>query len=667
MQISEKGFYRILNSYDQNDPRKHVDWTTDFTHELPIRGTKDPIPITIPQAFKQDCVKFLDMPALSVKRNKIWQTLSYGAYYSAVLDFASALIELNITELSAVNIIGFNAPEWNIAFMGSIHAHNLPVGIYTTNNPEACLYVSEHSECELLVADTREQLQKYLSIWDRLPKLKAVVLYNDNLDHIKNIPPYRKVYSWNDFLEIGKKSNNLKVVDQRTSKLEPGNCCTLIYTSGTTGNPKGVMLSHDNYMFIVAQHLKKYKIDDGYRIVSYLPLSHVAAQLVDLIGLFRWGGHLYFANPDALQGSLINTLKEVRPTFFLGVPRVWEKIYEEMQKVAKSNGVIKTLIATWAKSLGKSGTFAQTHELQPPTCFNLAETMVYQQVKKALGLDKAAYLLFGAAPLNPKIREYFLSLNMFLINAYGMSECGGVQTLSFPENFSQFDSFFMSSAGQAIEGTQMKIFQQDKDGNGEICYKGRHIFMGYFKDDDSTRQAIDEDGFLHSGDIGKIDQKGNLIITGRIKELIITAGGENVAPILIENEIKKNLEFVSNCMVIGDNRRYLSVLLTLKQDQTAKGKLSAEVISEFQAQGSQATTVEEAKLDPNVKKHIQSLIDQANQYVISKAQQIRKWTIIEGDFSVETGELTPTLKLKRKVVEKKWKGEIERMYLDSRL
>ncbi|CAD8161832.1 unnamed protein product [Paramecium octaurelia] len=667
MQISEKGFYRILNSYDQNDPRKHVDWTTDFTRELPIRGIVDPMPITIPQAFKQDCVKFLDLPALSVKRNKIWQTLSYGAYYSAVLDFASALIELNITELSAVNIIGFNAPEWNIAFMGSIHAHNLPVGIYTTNNPEACLYVSEHSECELLVADTREQLQKYLSIWDRLPKLKAVVLYNDNVHHIKNIPPNRKVYNWNDFLEIGKKSNNLKVVDQRTSQLEPGNCCTLIYTSGTTGNPKGVMLSHDNYMFIVAQHLKKYKIDDGYRIVSYLPLSHVAAQLVDLIGLFRWGGHLYFANPDALQGSLINTLKEVRPTFFLGVPRVWEKIYEEMQKVAKSNGLIKTMIAIWAKSLGKDGTFAQTHELQPPTCFGLAETMVYQQVKKALGLDKAAYLLFGAAPLNPKIREYFLSLNMFLINAYGMSECGGVQTLSFPENFSQFDSFFMSSAGQAIEGTQMKIVKHDEDGNGEICYKGRHIFMGYFKDDASTRQAIDEDGFLHSGDIGKIDSKGNLIITGRIKELIITAGGENVAPILIENELKKHLEFISNCMVVGDNRKYLSVLLTLKQDQAAKGKLTSEVISEFQAHGSQATTVEEAKLDPNVKKHIQSLIDQTNQQVISKAQQIRKWTIIEGDFSVETGELTPTLKLKRKVVEKKWQGEIERMYLDSKL
>ncbi|CAD8094982.1 unnamed protein product [Paramecium sonneborni] len=667
MYISEKGFHKILNTYDKQDLRKHIDWTTDFNHELPIKGISDPRPITIPEAFKQDCTLFLNKPAFSYKRNKIQQSMSYGAYYSAVLDFASALIEINVTELSAVNIIGFNAPEWNIAFMGSIHAHNLPVGIYTTNNPEACFYVSQHSECELLIADTREQLKKYLTIWDRLPKLKAVVLYNDNVNHITNIPTNRKVYNWNDFLEIGKKSKNLNLVEERYNQLQPGNCCTLIYTSGTTGNPKGVMLSHDNYMFTVAQHLKKYKIDDEIRIVSYLPLSHVAAQLVDIVGIFRWGGHLYYANPDALQGSLIVTLKEVRPTFFLGVPRVWEKIYEEMQKVGKSNGFIKNLIAKWAKQLGKDGTFAQTHNQQPPTCFGLAESIVYKQVKKALGLDKAVYLLFGAAPLSPEIREYFLSLNMYLINAYGMSECGGVQTLSLPEDFEKFDSFFMKSAGKALEGTIMKIQNADKDGNGEICYKGRHIFMGYYKDDQSTKQTIDEDGFLHSGDVGRIDKNGNLIITGRIKELIITAGGENIAPILIENEVKNNLEFVSNCMVIGDNRKYLAILLTLKQDQSQVGKLAPEVISEFNAQGSLATTVEDAKLDPIIQRYIQRLIDKTNSSVISQAQQIRKWTIIEGDFTIETGELTPTLKLKRKIVEKKWQGEIERMYQFAKL
>lgn len=277
-----------------------------------------------------------------------------------------------------------------------------------------------------------------------------------------------------------------------------------------------------------------------------------------------WGAHLYFAQPDALTGSLIDTLKEVRPTFFFSVPRVWEKIYDKMQEIARQNGAVKSKIATWAKGIGKEGTFAQTHNKSPPLCFGLAEKVVYHNVKKALGLDAAKYLIFGAAPLNPQIREYFLSLNMYLINGYGMSECAGVQTLGDPQHFDKFDDFFLQSTGSSINGTEIKIDNPDAEGNGEICYRGRHIFMGYFKDEESTRAAIDSDRYLHSGDVGRLDKKGNLIITGRMKELIITAGGENVAPVLIENEIKNSLKVVANCIVIGDRRKYLTAMLTLK-------------------------------------------------------------------------------------------------------
>lgn len=384
-----------------------------------------------------------------------------------------------------------------------------------------------------------------------------------------------------------------------------------------------------------------------------------------------WGAHLYFAQPDALTGSLIDTLKEVRPTFFFSVPRVWEKIYDKMQEIARQNGAVKSKIATWAKGIGKEGTFAQTHNKSPPLCFGLAEKVVYHNVKKALGLDAAKYLIFGAAPLNPQIREYFLSLNMYLINGYGMSECAGVQTLGDPQHFDKFDDFFLQSTGSSINGTEIKIDNPDAEGNGEICYRGRHIFMGYFKDEESTRAAIDSDRYLHSGDVGRLDKKGNLIITGRMKELIITAGGENVAPVLIENEIKNSLKVVANCIVIGDRRKYLTAMLTLKYLTDKDGRLTNQfpndVLEEFARIGSNAKSFEEAVKDPLLQKYIQQGVDEANKKVISRAQNIRKWILIPGDFTVDGGELTPTLKLKRKVVEKKWANEIERMYQDAKL
>ncbi|CAD8089571.1 unnamed protein product [Paramecium sonneborni] len=676
--ISEEGMRQLLKEFDIKDPLKNVQWTTNYRMELPIRvkksGPGSEIPITLPEQFKNDCTQFAQKPALSVKRNNKWITRTYEEYYNESMQFAKALIAYGVTEMSAVNIIGFNAPEWHISFMGSIHSHNLPVGIYTTNNPDACFYVSEHSECELVVADTKEQLRKYLKIWDKLPRLKGIILYNDEIPTAE-IPEQRRsqVFKWKDFIEIGKKADLMGSVLERVSKLRPGNCVTLIYTSGTTGNPKGVMLSHDNYVFTITQQKRKYVMQGNgeMRLVSYLPLSHVVAQLIDIIGFARWGAHLFFANPDALQGSLIHTLKEVRPTLFFSVPRVWEKIYDQMQQIAKSNGAIKTKIANWAKSIGKEGTFAQTHGLKPPLCFGLADKLVYQNVKKALGLDQAQYMIFGAAPLSPIIREYFLTLNMYLINGYGMSECGGVQNMADPFHFDKFDELFINSTGKPMEGTELRIDNPDKDGNGEICYRGRHIFMGYFKDEESTRNTIDSQRWLHSGDVGKIDKNGNLMITGRIKELIITAGGENVAPVLIEDEVKKNIKIVSNCMVIGDKRKYLAILLTLKHQLTPDGqptdKLNEDVIAVFKSLGSQALTIEEAKNDKAITDYLQKLIDETNTKVISKAQYIRKWTLIPGDFSVDGGELTPTLKLKRRIVEQKWTGEIEKMYQDAKL
>lgn len=322
--------------------------------------------------------------------------------------------------------------------------------------------------------------------------------------------------------------------------------------------------------------------------------------------------------------------------------------------------------------MGVQGTFAEIHNKPVPFCYSIAKKLIYNNVKKALGLEEARTYAFGAAPMSIATREYFLSLNFFLTNAYGMSECAGPQTFTNPLNYDNFDHEMMASCGVKLEGTDMIIVEPDKEGNGEICYKGRNRFMGYFKDETETRNTIDSQGYLHSGDVGKIDKKGNLSITGRIKELIITAGGENVAPVLIENELKEEMPFVSNAMVIGDKRKYLIVILTLKLNVDATGKftntLTEQAITFLEEKiGSKAKTYEEVLKDEKVNKFIDEAVKRANEKAISRAQHIRKWVLVPGDFSVDGGELTPTLKLKRKVTLKKYEEVVEKLYQDPKL
>ena len=260
---------------------------------------------------------------------------------------------------------------------------------------------------------------------------------------------------------------------------------------------------------------------------------------------------------------------------------------------------------------------------------------------------------------------------MFLINTYGMSECSGPETFTDPRNFPSFDKKYIASCGAKIEGTNLMLHEKDKDGNGEICYKGRNRFMGYYKNEEATRETIDSQGFLHSGDVGKLDEKGNLTITGRIKELLITAGGENIPPVLIENEVKKEIPFISNAMLIGDKKKYLVMLLTLKYNTDKNGLIINEINEQYRPLlkelGSNAKTYEDFVKDKALMGFVQKGIDAANSRATSRAQEIRKWKIIPGDFSVDGGELTPTLKLKRKSAYEKYENLIEALYEDAKI
>ena len=309
--------------------------------------------------------------------------------------------------------------------------------------------------------------------------------------------------------------------------------------------------------------------------------------------------------------------------------------------------------------VGTRSVDAQLNGKSKPFLYPLFNFLVYQKLRKLMGLQNASILAFGAAPLKKQTLEFFKSLGIILHNNYGMSETTGPQFVNVKGN-----PIDLLTAGPALVGTDSIIFDPDKDGVGEICFRGRNRFMGYYKNEQATLEAIDSDGWLHSGDQGYMDKNGNLVITGRLKELIVTAGGENVAPLPIEEMLKETCKIISNIVVLGDDKKYLAALITLKTDD--KGNLNNQVLEYIKEINSEATNIVEAINDDNIKFYIQKCIDEVNKKAVSRAQLVRKWTILPNEFSIDSGELTPTMKLKRKVVSQKYAKVIDKMYSDPK-
>ncbi|MCI4392639.1 hypothetical protein PGIGA_G00148130 [Pangasianodon gigas] len=615
-------------------------------------------PLTIHQVFQRTVDNFGDHPALCSKKDGVWVKLTYKEYQQQCRAAAKSFLKLGLERFHGVGILGFNSPEWFIADIGCIMAGGLAVGIYTTNSPEACHYVAYNCEANVLVVENDKQLAKILQVKDQLPHLKAIVQYKGE---VKTKMP--NVYTWAEFMKVGKDISDAEldaVIDSQSAN----ECCTLIYTSGTTGNPKGVMLSHDNIMWTANAAGKMIGLNMGEdSIVSYLPLSHVAAQVNDIWICIKFAGTTYFAQPDALKGSLATTLREVRPTSFLGVPRVWEKMQEAMKDIGAKSSLMKKKIADWAKGVGLQASYnAMNNNTSVPWGFTLANNIVFKRVRAALGMDRCKHCFTGAAPITKDTLEYFMSLNIPIYELYGMSESTGPHTMSCS------DSFCIMSCGKVIPGCKTKLDKPDADGNGEVCFWGRHVFMGYLNMADKTKEALDSEGWLHSGDLGKHDMNDFLYITGRIKELIITAGGENIPPVPIEDAVKEELPIISNAMLVGDKKKFLSMLLTLKCKADDNGDPTDELTPlavEFCRQhGVMASKVSEiiSNKEPAIYKLIQEGVDRVNAKATSNAQKVQKWTLLPQDFSVSGGELGPTMKLKRPVVSKMYKEDIDKFY-----
>jgi long-subunit acyl-CoA synthetase (AMP-forming) len=570
--------------------------------------------------------------ALRVKRDGAWRTTTWGEFREQARLVARALIELGLAPGKGTSIIGYNAPEWVLACVGTTLAGGMPAGIYTTNSPEQCRYIAHHSESAVVFTENADQTAKLLKVKGELPLLKKIVQWTGTHDD-------PLVISWKALLETGAKVPESKL-EGRLAAAKPDDVATLIYTSGTTGDPKAVMITHTNIIAAAQTTLGLMKFGADDVSLSYLPMSHIAEQLLTVYGPIFLGSTVYFA--ESLD-KLGDNLREVRPTFFLGVPRVWEKMQAKMQAAGAAAPPIRKKIAAWARRVGLEGSSAEQRGDKKPLLYPLAQKIVFSKVREKLGLDRCKVCVTSAAPISRDTLEFFASLGIVICEAYGMSECTGATTFSLPERYK------LGKAGFAAAGWEVKIAD-----DGEICMRGPHVMKGYLKNEEATREAIDAEGWLHSGDIGTLDKDGFVQITDRKKELLITAGGENIAPQVLEGHLK-SIPVVAQAVVIGDRMKYLVALVTLDPE-----KIEAEA----RAAGSDARDMASAAKCAKFRAHLEKDVARVNEK-LARVQTIKKITILPHELTIDGGELTPTMKLRRKVINQKHADAIAKMYADD--
>ena len=585
---------------------------------------------TIPYKILQNGEKWAQRPAYHVREGDRWVTTTWSDYAGDIRAVARGLIALGVAVGDSVSILGFNRPEWVAMDVATMAIGAVPAGIYTTNSPPECQYIIEHAAAVVVVVENEAQWEKIDAIRDEIPSVRRVVLMKgSSVDD-------PLAMSWDEFVTAGE-SVDVESVNERLEALSADDLGTLIYTSGTTGPPKAVMLSHGNLAWTARAAANTFDLHEDDTNVSYLPLSHIAEQMFTIHIPAATGGSVYYAESiDALAENI----KQARPTVFAGVPRVWEKFHVGVVSALQKTTGLKAKIAGWAMSVGRKAN-AVRNRGRKPTGFLAVQEMIAQKlvlgkVRHELGLDRGRVFITAAAPISAEVLEFFSAL--FVIHeVYGQSEDNGPTSLTLPGRTK------FGSVGIPFPDTEVKIAD-----DGEILVRGPHVFMGYYRDEAATAETI-IDGWLHSGDLGEFDSEGNLWITGRKKDIIITAGGKNIAPSRLESRIKDSI-LVNEAVVIGDRRKYLTVLVTLEEDAVAA----------FMAEKGLDGAAHEL---PQILTEVETAIDEVNRHV-ARVEQIKKFTVLPRQLSIDGGELTPTLKVKRARVAEHFATEIEAMYAE---
>jgi long-chain acyl-CoA synthetase len=588
---------------------------------------------TIPARFFQHGRVRPDHPGYFVRERTGWKPTTWKAYNAQARAAARALMALGLKPGGTVCILGFNCPEWAIFDLAAMAVGGVPAGIYTTCSPEEVQYILHHAEASVVLLEDEVQWEKVKARLDYLPKLKHVVM-------MRRAPAIHSemVLSWGEFLAKAE-AIDPKEVDRQVASLDEEQPATFIYTSGTTGPPKAVVLSHRNLAWTARALADAMEAVSEDTVLSYLPLSHVAEQMATLHVPVTVGAQVYFAEAFA---KVADNLKEVQPTALFGVPRVWEKFHSAVEaRLAQATGVRARLLA-WAQDVGRRANAERNAGREPGGLLGLqygvANRLVYSRIRPLLGLGNVRFCISGAAPISTEILEFFAGLDVVIREIYGQSEDAG------PTSLNVVGRTRFGTVGPVIPGVEVVIAE-----DGEIMVRGPNVFLGYHRDEEATRETL-KDGWLQSGDLGEIDEDGFLRVTGRKKDIIITAGGKNITPRNIE-EALQGLELVANAVVIGDRRKFLSALLTL--DEGAKKRF---------AEG-RGLPVEDVHEHPDLIATLQDGVDEVNAR-FARVEHVRKFRVLPRDFSIEGGELTPTMKVKRQVVSEKYAVLIEGMYAD---
>ena len=667
---------------------------------------------------ERPCPPLVDRKASPAIPVKDWNKWTYAEYYQECRAVARAFIGLGLAACDAVAIYGFNAPEWHMAEMAAILAGGVAAGIYPTDTPAQVEYKALHSGAVIACVESLAKAKSFDA--DALPKLRAIVVWDPDLkadDAASTISTADgrsiQVVHWRKLKHTSQAEAVSEAdeaeLDARIKAQQPGAACAYIYTSGTTGSPKAVMITHDNIVF-EATSAHQAMVVGGLtfgdeRIISYLPLSHVAGMLLDIVlplfvaAMTPGSCACHFArNYDLKAASIVERFQAVRPTIFLGVPRVWEKIAEKMMAIKAKMIESGELSGAKLKLSAKSADMNVKHQYNcqlggsgaKPFPFIIAEK-ISAKAKDGLGLDQVKFAFTGAAPISVETLEYFAGIGININEVYGMSECTGACTWSTDR------AHLWGSCGFAMPGVEVKVFRCDdadpnkktecppaddvkspsEESQGELCYRGRNVMLGYMANPDlgpehvaeikkKTSDAIDAEGWLHSGDKGCMNKAGMFKITGRYKELLIGAGGENIAPVPVEDAIKKLCPALSNVMMVGDKRPYNCALVTLKcvgatGDSPGTTELDGAAASAVEG----VASIEQASASAEFIEMIRKAVTETNTDPVAcpnNASKVQKFTILPIDFSVETDEFTPTLKLKRSFVHDKYIEVIDKMY-----
>lgn len=587
----------------------------------------------------------LERPAImKVKRDGVWIDITVAQFEQQVRHVALGLRTLGVKPGDRVAILSENRPEWTITDFGILACGAISVPIYPTLLAWQIEYILNDSGCVAVFASDSEQMKKVTDTCEHCPTVNNIVVFDAGADEVK-LP--QKVRLFPSFLALGaelEREEGTTRFDQDLRSRKPDDLATIVYTSGTTGNPKGAMLTHGNVTSNIVETSKLVPMKQGFVTLSVLPLSHILERMVDFTVIYIGGCIAYAENLTKVGENLV----EVKPDIFAAVPRLFEKMQTRILDNVGSSPESKQKIFRWAMKVAKERLpyLIERKALPPGLAFKsvVADRLVFRKIHERLG-GRVKFVISGGAPLSAELAAFFIGAGIEILEGYGLTETSPVISCN------TLDHRRLGTVGRVIPGVEVKIAS-----DGEILARGPNIMKGYFNNPEATAQAIDREGWFHTGDIGEIDADGFLHITDRKKDLIINAYGKNIAPQPLEGLLKSS-PYIATPVLIGDRRKYLAAIIVPNFDKLTR---------DLKAEGQTFASAEELVRSDAAKAMIQKEIDRLNEN-LDRQEQIRKFTLLGEDFTIESGEITPSMKVKRKVIDEKFKSLIDDMYADGAL